>query len=146
MEMTLYPYYLAPRTCWVFDDPATNLKAEEFVLGISEMIDRIVAHKGLPAARNGIAMTFSGSGLAGHDALLTLLHPPIPSGNWYGGEVAGEWMAGWLCPALFKYFDTAPARIFVRCEPLPVGVNPIWDTRSGEGMRFVGPGSTDLTS
>ena len=35
MHLTLYPYYLASRRCWVFDDPATNLKAEEFVLGIS---------------------------------------------------------------------------------------------------------------
>ena len=26
-------------------------------------------------------------------------------------------MEGWLCPALFKYFDTAPKEIYVKAEP-----------------------------
>lgn len=40
----------------------------------------------------------------------------------------------------FKYFPAgAPPRIFVRCDRLPAGVNPVWDNRPGGGMRFVGP-------
>lgn len=27
-------------------------------------------------------------------------------------------MEGWLCPALFKYFEQAPARIFVKAEAI----------------------------
>ena len=27
-------------------------------------------------------------------------------------------MEGWLCPALFKYFDKAPREIFVKAEPI----------------------------
>jgi hypothetical protein len=27
-------------------------------------------------------------------------------------------MEGWLCPALFKYFDRAPDRLYLRAEPL----------------------------
>lgn len=41
MEMILYPYISCGT--WVFDDPATGLKAEAFVLGIPAMIDRILA-------------------------------------------------------------------------------------------------------
>jgi hypothetical protein len=26
-------------------------------------------------------------------------------------------MEGWLCPALFKYFDKAPPELYVRAEP-----------------------------
>ena len=26
-------------------------------------------------------------------------------------------MEGWLCPALFKYFDKAPSEIYVKAEP-----------------------------
>jgi hypothetical protein len=48
-------------------------------------------------------------------------------------------MEGWLCEALFKYFPDAPPKIFVRCDPLPAGVNPVRDNRPGEGIRFVGP-------
>jgi hypothetical protein len=47
-------------------------------------------------------------------------------------------MEGWLCPALLLYFQQAPRRIFVRCDPLPAGVDPIWNPRPGEtARRFV---------
>jgi hypothetical protein len=26
-------------------------------------------------------------------------------------------MEGWLCPALFKYFESAPKEIFLKAEP-----------------------------
>lgn len=48
-------------------------------------------------------------------------------------------MEGWLCPALFLYFQSAPPLIYVRAEKLPVSVNPIWDRDGSEGRRFVGP-------
>ncbi|MCA9115184.1 MAG: hypothetical protein KDA79_08855 [Planctomycetaceae bacterium] len=27
-------------------------------------------------------------------------------------------MEGWICPALFKYYEKAPANLFVRAEPI----------------------------
>jgi hypothetical protein len=143
MEMTLYPYYSTARGCWVFDDPATNLKAEEFVLGISEMIDRVVTHKQIPSPRRGFAMTFAADPVPAHDSVLHWQRAEC-GGNWYAGDVVGTRMEGWLCPALFKYFDSAPPCIFVRCEPLPVGIDPIWDDRIGQGRRFVGPGGLEM--
>src|SRR5476651_574725 len=60
-------------------------------------------------------------------------------GNWYKGKVAGEEMEGWLCPALGLYFKTAPARIFVKIEPLPSGIDPLWhiDQDAPAAVRFV---------
>jgi hypothetical protein len=74
-----------------------------------------------------------------HGLELHWQRPDVNSGNWYAGDVAGVRMEGWLCEALFKYFPDAPPKIFVRCDPLPAGVNPVRDNRPGEGIRFVGP-------
>jgi hypothetical protein len=41
-------------------------------------------------------------------------------------------MIGWLCPALFRYFAEAPKKIFVKAEPLPVGLDPIWRVKADD--------------
>jgi len=136
--LTLYPYLHA--TCWVFDDPRTGLKEEAFVLGMSEMITRVVIGKRIPQAGRGFALTFSDAAFEGHDVELRWLRPDPVDGNWYAGEVAGAVMEGWLCPALLLYFQDPPPRIYVRCDPLPAGVNPIWTPPPGvPGRRFVEP-------
>lgn len=137
--LTLYPYLLQ-ETCWVFDDARTGLKEEAFVMGMTEMISRVVQAKGIPHAGRGFAMSFSDEPFAGHDVELHWLRADPHSGNWYAGNVAGEHMEGWLCPALLLYFTEPPRRIFVRCAPLPPGVEPIWTPRAGEtARRFVEP-------
>jgi hypothetical protein len=148
--LTIYPYRL--RTCWVFDDARTGLKEEAFVLGASEMLTRLVEAKGIARAELGFAMHFSDAPFDGYDAELTWLRSDdsqvVPGkdgsasqvfGNWYRGVVAGEVMQGWLCPALGLYFRAAPARIFVKAEPLPAGVDPIWHVSRDDAMavRFV---------
>ena len=35
-------------------------------------------------------------------------------GNWY--YLPSYDMEGWLCPALMKYFESAPARIFIKAN------------------------------
>lgn len=149
--MTIYPYLLG--STWVFDDARAGLKEEAFVLGMSEMISRVVAAKGIPHAEAGFALTFSSEPFD-HDAVLDWISSDEaaaavgrPSagaqglGNWYRGTVAGEEMTGWLCPALFCYFEHAPPRIYARAEPLPAGVDPIWRVSPGDprARRYVGP-------
>jgi hypothetical protein len=34
--------------------------------------------------------------------------------NWYRSEEPA--MEGWLCPALFRYFDEAPRNLYVKAE------------------------------
>lgn len=132
--LTLYPYLLNG-TCWVFDDERTGLKEEAFVIGMTEMISRAVQAKGIRDAERGFAMTFSDQPFEGYDVELHWTRPDETSGNWYAGTVVGEHMEGWLCPALLLYFARPPRRIFVRCDPLPAGVNPIWTQKPGQTSR-----------
>ncbi len=148
--LTIYPYLLGQT--WVFDDPRTGLKQEAFVLGMTEMISRLVEAKAISHAGQGFTLSFSDEPFDGADAELTWLRSDdsqiVPGrdgsasqlfGNWYGGIIAGEPMEGWLCPALGLYFKAAPPRLFVKAEPLPAGVDPIWHVRPEEAMavRFV---------
>ena len=134
--LELYPYQIG--SCWVFDDERTGLKEEAFVCGATEMISRLVATKRIPRAEKGFAMTFSDTPFEGHDAVLSLLRPDEYEGNWYHGYVTGLRMECWLCPALFCYFPSAPEKIYVRADPLPSGVNPIWEPPDDlEPKRFV---------
>lgn len=136
--MTIYPYL--QNHLWVFDDSQTGLKAEPFVAGATEMLTRLVSTKGVPDAEKGFALSFADKPFAGHDVELVWTHADKVEGNWYEAVVAGEPMVCWLCPALFCYFETAPQRIYVGAEPLPAGVNPIWEPQPGEETRrFVEP-------
>lgn len=148
--LTLYPYLIG--STWVFDDERTGLKEEAFVLGMSEMISRLVEAKGIAAAVKGFAMRFSMEPFDDADVELNWLRSDdaqvLPGkdgsasqilGNWYKGVVAGQEMEGWLCPALGLYFKAAPPRIFVKAEPLPAGIDPIWhiDKNAPAAVRFV---------
>lgn len=127
--MTIFPYLL--NSTWVFDDQRTGLKEEAFVCGMTEMISRLVEAKGIQNAAKGFSLTFSGESFDDADAELVWLRSEgeahdATAGNWYGGTVAGQYLEGWLCPALSLYFDAAPERLFVRADPLPEAVDPIW--------------------
>jgi hypothetical protein len=96
---------------WVFDDPAVGLNREPFVAGIDKMIDQLVAS--IPNAERGFRLLFSATPLPGHTVKL----------EWRREESGGNWyfcpqfrIEGWLCPALFKYFDKAPAELYARAE------------------------------
>jgi len=148
--LTLYPYLLG--NTWVFDDLRTGLKEEAFVLGMTEMISRLVDAKEIPNASHGFSLHFSAEPFEEFDAELTWVGSDdsqvVPGqdgtasqivGNWYAGTVAGETMKVWLCPALGLYFHAAPPRIFVKAESLPADVDPIWHISRNDAMavRFV---------
>jgi hypothetical protein len=129
----LYPYLL--RDTWVFDDPRTGLKEEAFVSGATDMISRLVQAKRIPDAGRGFLLTFAAEPFDGCDVRLAWQSGNPTDGNWYTGEVAGEPMEGWLCPALYCYFREAPPVIYVRAQPLPDGVDPIWRPPAGAAVR-----------
>ena len=136
--LTLHPYLFAGTTCWVFDDERTGLKEEAFVLGTSEMISRVVELKKIPNAAKGFLLSFSDQPFDNHDVERVWIRTQVGGGDWYEGDVLGEYMENWLCPALFCYFETPPKRLFVWCDALPAGVDPIWNPPPGEaGRRFV---------
>jgi len=96
---------------WVFDDPRVGLTREPFVAGIDAMMDRLVAS--IPNADKGFRLLFSATPFPGYTVQLTWQREEY-GGNWYHSPQFS--MEGWLCPALFKYFDRAPLELYVRAE------------------------------
>jgi hypothetical protein len=105
-----YNYYGA----WVFDDDRVGLVREPFVNGIPEILEDALADAGIPLdeAGEGFKLTFSANPFPTAGVELTLLRPEY-GGNWYTAQSGKE---GWLCPALFKYFQKAPKKIYCKVE------------------------------
>ena len=97
---------------WVFDDPKVELVQESFVSGADTMIDRVVAD--LSDAERGFVLVFSAGPFPGHQFKLDWRREEA-GGNWYHSPVLDQ--EGWLCPALLRYFDTAPPEIYVQVRP-----------------------------
>ena len=96
---------------WVFDDASVGLDKEPFVSGADTMIDSLVTD--IPDADKGFRLLFSASPFPGYTLKLEWRREEY-GGNWYFSLQFN--MEGWLCPALFKYFDTAPKEIYVKAE------------------------------
>jgi hypothetical protein len=134
--ITLYPYRIG--ATWVFDDPRTGLKEEAFVLGMSEMITRVIQERSIPEATFGFDLHFSDAPFDGYDVVVTRDNP-WAGGMWYDGDILGEPMRGWLCPALLLYYATAPERIYMAARPLSAGVSPIWEPEGAPTRQFMAP-------
>lgn len=114
----LFPYQHQGQ--WVFDDESTGLNKEPFVLGIDTMLDRLSAEAKIEQPGDGIKLLFS--------------HLPFPGATeliWEREEAGGNWyrcprlddLEGWLCPALFRYFETAPPRLYGKVEAPQPGIH-----------------------
>lgn len=105
---------------WVFDDSRVGLVREPFVMGIDVMLDQVT--KNIPNAERGFNMLFSSSPFPGYVVHLKWLRSEY-GGNWYHcPELSVD---GWLCPALFKYFDQVPECLYIQvkqCESPPIRV------------------------
>ncbi len=105
--MVIHPYKY--EGMWVFDDAAVGLVKEPFVSGADEIIERMV--EGIPNAESGFNLVFSANPFPGSQ-LEMKWHRTESGGNWYYSEEMG--MEGWLCPALFKYFEKAPEKLYAQ--------------------------------
>ena len=115
--MVIEPYQY--QDTWVFDDASKGLEKEPFVQGVPQMIDALVTD--MPNARSGFVLLFSSQPFAGYHVELTLVKEEY-GGHWYKAKDYGA--EGWLCPALFKYFDAPPASLYIRAEPGHVRFEP----------------------
>ena len=104
------PYWY--QDTWVFDDASVGLEKEPFVQGVPQMIDYLVNN--IPNARSGFVLLFSSQPFAGYQVELTRVREEN-GGYWYG--VKDYPVEGWLCPALFRYFDDAPESLYIKAEP-----------------------------
>jgi hypothetical protein len=98
---------------WVFDDERVGLDKEPFVGGADTLIDLAVERKGITNAKDGFLMLFSASPFPGADLRLEWAREDL-GGNVY--RWSEEEIEGWLCPALLKYFDKAPAELHVQLK------------------------------
>ena len=105
--IAIHPY--KTQGMWVFDDPAVGLREEPFVSGADTIIDLMV--RDLPTAEAGFTLIFSATPFPGYVLELVWLRADL-SGNWYRADSLG--MEGWLCPALLKYFDAPPEKLFAQ--------------------------------
>ena len=109
--LVISPYWSSGT--WVFDDPDRGLTREPFVSGVPEMINELV--KDIPDARKGFRLLFSAEPFPGYQKEFAWSRNDF-GGNWYRCDEPP--MEGWLCPALFKYFDAAPKKLYAKAEPL----------------------------
>ncbi|HWD41906.1 MAG TPA: DUF6717 family protein, partial [Fimbriimonas sp.] len=79
--------------------------------GADTVIDQWV--KSIPNAEVGFRLIFSHEPFPGFQYMMSWVRPEM-SGNVYRCEELG--MEGWLCPALLKYFEKAPPKIYAKCE------------------------------
>lgn len=100
----------------MFDDPRFGLVQEAFISGADIIIDRAVAH--IPDAATGFLMVFSSVPFPGHTFRLEWRRADS-EGNWYYAPAFD--VEGWLCPALLKYFDNPPRKIFFQVKPKTEG-------------------------
>jgi hypothetical protein len=96
---------------WVFDDPAVGLIREPFVGGADTIIDVATSH--IPNADRGFIAVFSAGYFPDAQIVLEWVREE-GGGNVYRWSEKG--MEGWLCPALLKYFEEAPAKLYVQVK------------------------------
>ena len=97
---------------WMFDDASAGLVREPFVLGSDTLLD--ILTRDITDAANGVKTFFSDLPFPGATELVWVREEA--GGNWYRCPALHD-RTGWLCPALLRYFDTPPSRLFVKVEP-----------------------------
>ncbi len=107
----IFPY--KHQQTWVFDDRQAGLEKEPFVSGTPEIIDVLV--RDIPNVDEGFRLLFSASPFPNYQAEFIWIKEEY-GGNWYRWE--NKQMEGWLCPALFKYFQESPKTIYCKAESL----------------------------
>lgn len=109
--LVIAPYRHA--NTWVFDDAAAKLVREPFVAGVPEMIDVLV--KEIPNADKGFRLLFSAQPFPGFQKKLTWLRGDM-GGNYY--KLDDPAMEGWICPAMFRYYEKPPKELYVKAEQM----------------------------
>jgi hypothetical protein len=95
----------------VFDEPSVGLLQEPFISGADRAID--ILTEGIPDADKGFMLVFSSQPFPGYTARFMRGRPEF-GGYWYSWPERS--LEGWLCPALFKYFEAAPEEIYVKAS------------------------------
>jgi hypothetical protein len=105
--IAIHPYRF--RGLWVFDDEAVGLRQEPFVAGADTVIDHMVQN--IHDAENGFTILFSAQPFPGYQVEFLWRSEEMGGNSYYNADLDKE---GWLCPALLRYFEAAPQKIFAQ--------------------------------
>jgi len=97
---------------WCFDDSSTGLKAEPFMTTATHFIDIMLNKIGKRSAKKPVAV-FSKTPFPEHQFTIERVCDDGVGGTFYSYGGIHEL---WLCPALLKYFETAPSQIFIQVK------------------------------
>jgi len=124
---------------WVFDDARVGLAQEPFVGGANTIID--VMTQNISNAANGFTMVFAADAFPGYQFQFEWRSPQGSGNLYYSSDLQLE---GWLCPALLRYFESPPPRLFVQVElPKRRQKQPALAAASGEPKTLL-PAATDF--
>jgi len=107
--IAIYPYKF--EGLWVFDDEKVGLTQEPFISGADVVIERMTAN--IADAQRGFRLLFSAAPFPGANAELEWRRAES-GGNWYYSRELDQ--EGWLCPALLRYFEVPPKKIYAKFE------------------------------
>jgi len=107
----IHPYKY--HNVWVFDDDSKGLEREPFVAGADKIIDELIHRSRIRDAKYGFTLLFSDKPFPPRTIELEWIKEEN-NGNWYHCPQFG--MDGWLCPALLKYFNEAPSKLYMFAE------------------------------
>ena len=122
--LELQPYWTG--TTWAFDDHRVGLIEEPFVLGADQMITEVLKAKraNMDSVKQGFRMQFSSNRFPQSDITIQFVREEA-GGAWYTvcdsthesmQLLVDSKFQGWLCPAMYHYFASAPAHIYMRAE------------------------------
>ena len=113
--MGISVYWAEDVGLWAFDDKKHNLKKELFLQDMTNIIsDAIMTYLGKDVDK--FRIMFSANKFPGSHSEL-IFNREENDGAWYEYQKDdGEIMIGWLCPALYHYFDKTPEKIYFRVE------------------------------
>ena len=109
---------------WDFDDERVGLDKEPLVVGVRSqftsqlriipdiLLDRATAK--IFDAVNGFRLTFSQHEFPEYDECIRWLREESADNNVYWSDKFE--MEGWLCPALLRYFEKPPTKIYLKAE------------------------------
>ena len=113
--MGISVYWVDDVGLWAFDDKKHDLKKELFLQDMTNIIsDAIMTY--LQKDVDRFRIMFSANEFPGAHSVLTF-NREENNGAWYEYQKDdGEIIEGWLCPALYHYFDKTPEKIYFRVE------------------------------
>ncbi len=106
------PYWVEKLGVWAFDDDRYDLVQELLIAGADKYVTWLTEQEKIENAQAGFRLLFSPGPFPGAHRLDWVREDD--GGNWYHSKEAK--IDGWLCPALFHYFEEAPEVLYAKAE------------------------------